>query len=56
MKRPQHCKGCILFHNAGHPKESKNERFNAWCIGAGKLANKAVGFCKTHGLKKEQTK
>lgn len=49
-KRPDHCKGCVHFHNAGHALPLK---FNAWCCAHGTTASRAIGWCKTHNAKTE---
>lgn len=55
MKRPDHCKGCTVFHSAGHPKGSKlhGSVYDAWCPKYGKPAASAVGECKLKKGKQE---
>lgn len=49
---PDHCKGCVLFHNARHKNPTAELRkFNAWCCAAGKPAEKSVGWCRQHNMK-----
>ena len=52
-KRPEHCKGCISFHNAGR-KDPKGglEKYNSWCCAHGTPAVKAISWCKIHSAKK----
>lgn len=52
-QRPAHCKGCILWHRAGHPKGSQNEKYNSWCCNFGKPAKDAEAHCRNVGGKKE---
>lgn len=46
--RPEHCKGCVHFHNAGNLRLKK---FNAWCCNKGAPAAQSLGWCKTHNKK-----
>jgi len=48
----KHCKGCVLHHNARHPKDNSLVKFNDWCCALGKFAPKAVGQCKIYSMKK----
>ena len=52
-KQPEHCKGCVFWHKAGHPKDSTAlAKYNNWCCKLGKPANKALGECKLRGFRK----
>jgi hypothetical protein len=53
-KKPRHCKGCLSFHSAGHPKNSPYVIYNAWCCSMGAPAYKAVGWCKLNNKKTER--
>jgi len=46
--RPKHCKGCKMYHDAGHKTGSKygNSNYNSWCCKFGKPAKDAIGECK----------
>lgn len=52
INRPNHCKGCTSFHNAGraNPKGGL-EKYNAWCCAKGQPAIKAISWCKLTGAK-----
>jgi hypothetical protein len=49
-KRPEHCKECSHFHNAGH-STPRLHKFNAWCCAKSAEAKRSVGWCKTHDKK-----
>ena len=53
--QPTHCKGCPLWHRAGHPKGSKYAtiRENNWCCKYGTTAQKAVSICLQQNGKPE---
>lgn len=52
-KRPEHCKGCTSFHNAGRRNPAADlARYNAWCCAKGQEAHKSVAYCKVHLLKR----
>lgn len=56
-KQPQHCKGCLSFHNAGHKdvlKHPEKQKYNAWCCSIGQPAANVVGHCKIHNMKEEK--
>lgn len=46
--KPEHCKGCAHFNNAGNLRLKK---YNAWCCAKGDTAARSVGWCKTHNMK-----
>jgi hypothetical protein len=48
--KPEHCKGCAHFNNAGNLRLKK---FNSWCCNKGAPAAQSVGWCKTHDKKTE---
>ena len=48
--KPEHCKGCVSFANAGNLRLKK---FNSWCCAKGAPAAQSVGWCKTHNKKTE---
>ena len=53
MKQPDHCKGCLSWHNAGHSSQNHNyQKYNSWCCKYGKPASKAVGRCQLEEVKK----
>lgn len=47
-----HCKHCIHFHNAGHPKNSTLKKYNSWCSWHGTTTKRAIGHCKQNNAKK----
>lgn len=48
----EHCKGCVLHSNAGHPRSSRWAKdYNDWCCKYGKTARKTVGHCIVHNGK-----
>ena len=55
-KRPDHCKECTGFHNAGRSNPTKTlEKYNAWCCIKGAPAVDSTGWCKTHNAKRPRT-
>lgn len=52
-RRPDHCKGCVHFHNAGYGRDAPKHlhKYNAWCCYKGDTAERSVGWCKTNGVK-----
>ena len=53
MKKPDHCKGCVLLSSHQHKKNLTpvQQRHDNWCCAKGQPAVKSVALCKTHGLK-----
>jgi len=52
VKRPNHCAGCVKYHNAGHKDISSGPgKYNSWCCAKGDAASKSIGYCKAHNLK-----
>lgn len=49
----QHCEGCVMHHNAKHPKPVKPGlvKWNDWCCRFGNHAKKVIGHCKNVGGK-----
>lgn len=47
-RRPDHCKGCVSYHNAGNLQLNK---YSSWCCAKGDTAARAIGWCKTHNKK-----
>lgn len=53
-KKPEHCKGCNSFHNAGHKDVKRHPeklKYNNWCCSIGQPATDAVGHCLVHNMK-----
>ena len=48
MKKPDHCKGCPCYHNAGHKDNSRmgKSKYNSWCCQFSNVAYKVVSICK----------
>lgn len=57
MKKPKRCKGCVFFHDAGHPKTAGIGllKYNMYCTAYSKPAPKALGQCKNEGKKRLKT-
>lgn len=55
-KKPEHCKGCKYFHNAGHPKTSNLQTYNAWCLAKCDAAANSIGWCKQNDMKRTEDK
>jgi len=50
--KPEHCKGCSHFYNAGHDRRVRTlQKYNAWCCAKGAPAVQSAGWCKTHNKK-----
>jgi hypothetical protein len=50
--KPEHCKGCTSFHNAGRGNPVGGlEKRNAWCCAKGAPAKESVGWCKLNNKK-----
>lgn len=58
MKRPEHCKGCVCWHGAGHKQGTQyhGTKYDNWCTQFSKAAPRAVGHCKNTGGKRERAK
>lgn len=54
IKRPKHCKDCLLWHCAGHKRGSRLERskYQNWCCEFGQFAPKVVTQCIRQGKKR----
>ena len=47
VKKPEHCKGCILWNRGAHG------RYLSWCCQFSTVAKNAVSICKIQGGKNE---
>ncbi len=57
-KLPDHCRGCLLLskHKNHRTLTEAQKKCDNWCCVKGQPAYKAVAYCKTHGLRKENGK
>ena len=56
QKKPDHCRGCLVYHNAGHAEGTAlgNSKYNNWCPQFSNTAPKAVSLCLIHNGKRTE--
>ena len=55
QKKPDRCKGCVHYHNAGHKEGTPlhNSKYDNWCCKFSTAAPKAISVCIAQDGRKE---